>query len=90
VDVAKSSAVEGELDKFISRRHEKQVEEGERLEEEMWAESERRHAARQREENRAACVSTTRTRPPAIALPWRLLSPTTRARPRGCNEERTR
>jgi hypothetical protein len=54
VDVAKSSAVEGELDKFISRRHEKQVEEGERLEEEMWAESEQRHAARRREANRAA------------------------------------
>ena len=55
MDVAKSSAVEGELDKFISRRHEKRVEEeGERLAEEMWAESERRHAARQREENRAA------------------------------------
>jgi len=55
VDVAKSSAVEGELDNFFAGRHEKRVEEeGERLAEEMWAESERRHAARQREENRAA------------------------------------
>jgi len=54
VDAAKTSALEGELDKFISRCHEKRVEEeGERLAEEMWAESERRHAARQREENRA-------------------------------------
>jgi selenocysteine-specific translation elongation factor len=55
VDVAKISAVDGELDNFISRRHEKRVEqEGERLAEEMWAESERRYAARQREVNRAA------------------------------------
>jgi hypothetical protein len=55
VDVAKISAVEGELDNFISRRHDKRVEEeGERLAEEMWAESERRHAARRRQENRAA------------------------------------
>jgi len=55
VDVAKTSAVEGELANFISRRHEKRVkEEGERTAEEMWAESERRYAARRREENRAA------------------------------------
>ncbi len=55
MDIAKISAVEAELDNFISRRHEKRVEEeGERLAKEMWAESERRHAARQREENRAA------------------------------------
>jgi hypothetical protein len=55
MDVAKTSAVEGELDNFIGRRHEKRVEEeDERLAEEMWAESERRHAARRREENRAA------------------------------------
>ena len=55
MDIAKSSAVEGELDNFISRRHEKRVkEEGERPAEEMWAESERRHAARRREESRAA------------------------------------
>jgi hypothetical protein len=55
VDKAKTSAVGAELDNFISRRHEKRVEqEGERLAEEMWAESERRYAARQREVNRAA------------------------------------
>jgi hypothetical protein len=55
VDVAKTSAVEAESDNFISRRHDKRVEqEGERPAEEMWAESERRHAARRREENRAA------------------------------------
>ena len=55
MDVAKTSAVEGELANFISRRHEKRVkEEGERTAEEMWAESERRYAARRREENRAA------------------------------------
>ena len=55
MDVTKISAVEGELDNFISRRHDKRVEqEGERLAEEMWAESERRHAARRLEENRAA------------------------------------
>jgi hypothetical protein len=55
VDVEKTNAVEGELDNFISRRHQKRVEEeGERLAEEMWAESERRYAARRREENRAA------------------------------------
>jgi len=55
VDIAKISAVEAELDNFISRRHKKRVEEeGERPAEEMWAESERRYAARRREENRAA------------------------------------
>ena len=55
MDVPKTRAVEGELDNFISRRHEKRIkEEGERPAEEMWAESERRHAARLREENRAA------------------------------------
>ena len=54
MDAEKTSIVEGELDNFISRRHEKRVEEGERPAEEMWAESERRYAARRREENRAA------------------------------------
>jgi hypothetical protein len=55
VDVAKTNAVEAELDNFISRRHEERIqEEGERLAEEIWAESERRYAARRREENRAA------------------------------------
>jgi hypothetical protein len=51
VDVAKTSVAAGELDNFISRRHEKRVEEeGERPVEEMWAESEWRHAEQQREE----------------------------------------
>ncbi len=55
MDIAKISAVEGELDNFISRRHEKRIqEEGERPAEEMWAESERRYEARRREENHAA------------------------------------
>ena len=55
MDVAKSSAVEAELDNIISRPHEKRVEEeGEQLAKEMWAESERRYAARRREKNRAA------------------------------------
>ncbi len=54
MDTAKTSAVGAELDNFISRHHEKRVEENERLAEEMWVESERRHAARRREENRAA------------------------------------
>ena len=40
MDVAKSSAVEGGLNNFISKRHDERVEqEGERLAEEMWAES---------------------------------------------------
>ena len=47
--------VEKELDGLIRRRHDHRVvEEGERRTEEAWAESERRHAARRREENRAA------------------------------------
>ncbi len=47
--------VEKELDGLICRRHDHRVvEEGERRTEEAWAESERRHAARRREENRAA------------------------------------
>ena len=55
MDVGKTSAVEAELDNFVSRRHEKRVqEEGEQRAEEVWAESERRYAARRREENRAA------------------------------------
>ena len=55
MDAEKTSMVEGELDNFISRRHEKRVEEeGERPAEEMWAESERRYEARRREENHAA------------------------------------
>ena len=55
MDVAKIRVVEAEIDNFISRCYQKRVEkEGERPAEEMWAESERRNAARGREENRAA------------------------------------
>ena len=54
MDIAKISVVEAELDNFISRRHEKRIQEGERPAEEMWTESERRYAARRLEENRAA------------------------------------
>ena len=55
MDTVKTSAVGAKLDNFISRRHEKCIEqEGQQLAEEMWAESERRYAARQREVNRAA------------------------------------
>ena len=54
MDIAKVSAVEAELDNFISRRHEKRIqEEGERPAEEVWVESERRYAARRLEENHA-------------------------------------
>ena len=52
---APGEAVEAELDRLITRRHDARVSsEGERLAEEMWRESERRHAERRREEMRAA------------------------------------
>jgi hypothetical protein len=52
---APGEAVERELDAFISKRHERGVQdEGEHLALEMWRESERRHAERRREEMRAA------------------------------------
>jgi hypothetical protein len=55
VDIARAEATEKELDALVRRRHDRRVEsEGERAAEEMWAESERRHAARRREVNRAA------------------------------------
>jgi hypothetical protein len=57
VNVARTSAVEGELDNIISRRHEKGVEEGERLAKEMWQESELKYDERRREENRQAWAS---------------------------------
>ncbi len=53
--VSRGEQVEAELDTMIRRRHDRRVvEEGERPAEEAWAESERRHAARRREENRIA------------------------------------
>jgi hypothetical protein len=55
VDITHSEHVEKELDLLISRRHDKRVkDEGERLEEELWRESERRHAEHRREQNRLA------------------------------------
>jgi hypothetical protein len=55
VDISRSEQVETDLDRLIQRRHDQRVQtEGERLEEELWAESERRYFARQREENRIA------------------------------------
>ena len=58
MEVARTSAVEGELDNILSRRREKRVEEeGERLAKEMWQESELKYAERRREENRQAWAS---------------------------------
>jgi hypothetical protein len=51
VDITHSEHVEKELDLLISRRHDKRVkDEGERLEEELWKESERHHEAQRRME----------------------------------------
>jgi hypothetical protein len=55
LDIAKGETVENELTAMIERRHDRRVaEEGERPVEEAWQESERRHEARRREENRLA------------------------------------
>jgi hypothetical protein len=55
VDIARSEAVEADLTRLIEKRHDRRVvEEGERPAEEAWQESERRHEARKREENRLA------------------------------------
>jgi hypothetical protein len=52
---ATGEATEKELDALIRKRHDQRVaSEGERAEEELWAESERKYAARRREENRIA------------------------------------
>jgi hypothetical protein len=54
-DISRGEAVEHELTAFLGKRHEARVAvEGERPAEEMWMESERRHAARRREDNRQA------------------------------------
>jgi hypothetical protein len=51
--VERSEMVEKELDAMIRRRHDHRVkDEGERAEEVLWAESERRYFAKQREQNR--------------------------------------
>jgi hypothetical protein len=53
VDIARGELVEAELDAMIRRRDtERRKSEGERLEEVLWAESERRYTRRQREQNR--------------------------------------
>lgn len=53
-DIAAGEAVEHELDAFVARRDkERRKTEGERVEEAAWAESSRRHRARQDAEERA-------------------------------------
>ena len=55
MDVARSEAVEADLDRFIRTRLDRRVvEEGERPALEAWQESERRYEERRRRENRAA------------------------------------
>jgi hypothetical protein len=55
VDITHSEHVEKELDLIISRRDaQRRKTEGERLEEGLWRESERRHAEHRREQNRLA------------------------------------
>jgi len=55
VDISRSEQVETDLDRLIKRRDaERRKSEGERAAEELWAESERRYIARQREQNRIA------------------------------------
>jgi hypothetical protein len=55
VDVARSEAVEADLDRFIRKRHDKRVlEKGARIVEEAWMESERRYEEKRQQENRAA------------------------------------
>jgi hypothetical protein len=55
VDISRSEQVETDLNRLIERRDiERRKTEGERLEEALWAESERKHAARRWEENRIA------------------------------------
>jgi hypothetical protein len=54
-DISRGEQVEHELTAMIERRHERRVlKEGDRTLMEAWQESERRHDARRREENRAA------------------------------------
>jgi hypothetical protein len=55
VDVTRGEIVEAELDRLITKRHDRRVaEEGERPALEAWRESERRYEANRRRENRAA------------------------------------
>jgi hypothetical protein len=55
VHISRGESVEHELNRLIEKRDERRrVEDGERPAEEMWRESERKYAARRREENAAA------------------------------------
>jgi hypothetical protein len=59
---APGEKVEAELDRFVSQRHDRRVKiEGERVEEEAWRESERRHTASRRVTNRSAWYYTSST-----------------------------
>jgi hypothetical protein len=52
-DISRGMAVDAEHDAFIERRHNQRVkDEGERQAEAIWRESERKEAARRREQNR--------------------------------------
>ena len=53
MDISHGEEIEAQLNAVIARSHAKRVkEEGERASEELWRASERRHAEKQREENR--------------------------------------
>jgi hypothetical protein len=55
LDITRGEWVEAELDVFIERRHERRVKsEGERAEEELWMESERKYWERRRRQLNAA------------------------------------
>jgi hypothetical protein len=58
VDVARSEAVEAELNRLIKKRHDRRVvKEDERTALEMWQESECQYVERRRQENRQAWAS---------------------------------
>jgi hypothetical protein len=55
VDITRGEMVEGDLNRLIEKRDKERLQsEGERLEEALWRESERKHAAHRREQNRIA------------------------------------
>jgi hypothetical protein len=52
-DITQGEQIDGDLDRLIERRHAQRVKaEGERAQEEMWKESERKHAEKQRQQSR--------------------------------------
>jgi DNA repair photolyase len=52
-DITQGAQVDGAIDEFIEKRHRQRVkEEGERQAEEMWKESTRKHAEKQRQQAR--------------------------------------